>query len=115
MLDVDGKIFYALALAACYRSKNLTHKEKLFYLKELHRLSRLIKQWAKWCPVNFNHYHLLVSAELARIKKKRWRTMLLYDQAINVAKHHDAFHIAAIANELAAEFYLELGKQKFAV
>ncbi len=38
----------------------------------------------------------------------------MYDQAISLAKEHEYINEEALANELAAKFYLEWGKQKIA-
>ena len=42
------------------------------------------------------------------------KTIEFYDRAISLAKENQYLNEEALANELAAKFYLEWGKEKFA-
>ncbi|WP_211167907.1 AAA family ATPase [Pseudanabaena yagii] len=66
--------------------------------------------WASHAPTNFAHRCELVRAEMARVLGQRMEAMDLYDRAIALAKEHHYIHEEALANELAAKFYLSQGK-----
>ena len=73
-----------------------------------------MKVWSDNCPANFLHKYLLVEAEIARIFGRWQEAIDLYDQAIASAKEQEFIQNEAIANELAAKFWLEKGKEAFA-
>ena len=68
--------------------------------------------WAGTCPENFQHHHLLVAAERARIKGQALDAMRLYDEAIDAADKHRFPNIAALAAERASRFYLAAGRHR---
>lgn len=70
--------------------------------------------WARACPANYLHKHLLVQAEHARHNGNVLLAMDLYDRAIASAQEHDWPRDLALANELCAKFYLGLGRQRIA-
>lgn len=65
-------------------------------------------------PENYRHQYLLVKAELARISGQFGEAIDLYDRAIAEAKQNRHLREAALANELAAEFFLNWNKAKIA-
>ncbi|MFZ4730195.1 MAG: PAS domain S-box protein, partial [Pseudanabaena sp.] len=65
-------------------------------------------------PVTFQHKYDLVEAERHRILSNRYQAMELYDLAIAGARTNGYIQEEAIANELAAKFYLDWGKEKIA-
>ena len=73
-----------------------------------------LEHWHKHAPANFAHRCALVRAEMARISGHNMEAMDLYDQAIALAKANRYIHEEALANELAAKFYLDLGKTTIA-
>lgn len=87
-------------------------KGKIHYLKILKQNIRKLKKWARDCNENFQHKYLLVMAELAGLKRKNEEAMILYDEAINLAKVNSYIKDEALANELAAKFYISLGLVK---
>ncbi|WP_437821294.1 AAA family ATPase [Sorangium sp. So ce1078] len=70
--------------------------------------------YAGGCPENFQHKRLLIEAEEARAAGRRIEAMDLYDQAIETARTNRFVHDEALACELAARFYLGLGREKVA-
>ncbi|NEQ77654.1 MAG: AAA family ATPase [Okeania sp. SIO2C9] len=70
--------------------------------------------WAKHAPMNHQHKVDLVEAEKHRILGNKLEAMELYDLAISGAKENEYIQEQALANELAAKFYLELGRKKVA-
>ncbi|MGK3964001.1 AAA family ATPase [Sorangium sp. So ce118] len=70
--------------------------------------------WARSCPENFEHKHLVLSAELARLDGRYDEAGELFDGAIDSAAQHEFTHVQAIACELAARLYLERGRRRIA-
>jgi predicted ATPase/signal transduction histidine kinase len=70
--------------------------------------------WAEQSAENYRQIYLLTSAELARIEGRDLEAMALYDQAIQAAHDNEYLHQEALANELAAKFYLARGQAKIA-
>ena len=68
--------------------------------------------WANHAPMNYLHKFELVEAEKHRILGNNLEAMELYDRAIAGAKENEYIHEKALANELAAKFYLEWDKAK---
>jgi GAF domain-containing protein len=73
-----------------------------------------MKIWAENAPMNFQHKYDLVSAEKARVLGNDLQAMELYDKAIQGAKQNEYLHEEALANELAAYFYLTRKQTKIA-
>lgn len=65
-----------------------------------------MQKWARNAPMNYLHKFYLVEAERYRIKGKIEQASKDYDRAIKLAKIHKYTNEAALANELAAKFYL---------
>jgi PAS domain S-box-containing protein len=66
-----------------------------------------LQQWAAQCPQTFLDKALLVSAEIARVEGRDLEAMRLYEDAIQAARQSGSARHEAIANELAASFYLQ--------
>ncbi|MEH2282627.1 MAG: AAA family ATPase [Nostoc sp.] len=73
-----------------------------------------LQHWAHHAPMNHQHKIDLVSAEKCRVLGQTAEAIELYDKAIAVAKANEYIQEEALANELAAKFYLEWGKQRIA-
>ncbi|MBD2346895.1 ATP-binding sensor histidine kinase [Anabaena subtropica] len=108
-------IFYfysSLSALAIYTSKN--KEQQQYILESVTHNQQKMQQWAENAPMNFLHKYYLVEAELYRVLGKNLDAMELYDRAIALAQQHNYIHEEALANELAAKFYLQWGKQRFA-
>jgi len=64
------------------------------------------RKWAEASPKNHGHRLALVTAEIAGLAGEQDRAMDLYDQAIKLAREVGLVQYDALANELAAKFYL---------
>jgi PAS domain S-box-containing protein len=71
-----------------------------------------LKAWADNCPENFENRAALVGAEIARIEGHELAAEHLYEQSIRSAHANGFVHNEALANELAARFYLARGFEK---
>ncbi|MGD1808630.1 AAA family ATPase [Dapis sp. BLCC M126] len=83
-------------------------------LSEVERNQARLKNWSENCPENFEHKYFLVTAERARIEGKKSEAIEFYDLAIAGAKEQKFIQEEALANELAAKFYLNWGKEQIA-
>jgi len=73
-----------------------------------------MRKWAEFAPMNFLHKFYLVEAEICKIQGKKYQAMDYYDRAIILAQEQGYIQEMAIANELAAIFYSQLGRTKLA-
>ncbi len=102
--------YYSLTLLATF-SSNLK-SDRMEILRKVEQNQIAMKKWALHAPANYQHKYDLVEAEKARIGQQIELAMELYDRAIAGAQENQFMHEEALANELAAEFYLELGREK---
>ncbi|MEH2459376.1 ATP-binding sensor histidine kinase [Nostoc sp.] len=73
-----------------------------------------LNYWATHAPMNFRHKFDLVEAEQYRVLGNRAEAIDYYDRAIQGAKENGYIQEEALANELAAKFYLDWGKERIA-
>jgi PAS domain S-box-containing protein len=108
-------VFYfhqSIALSRAYPQVD-TDTQK-HYLKILHRNREKFQQWADHCPENYQHKFKLIEAELARITQQGYDAIDYYDQAIASARENGYIQNQALANELAAHFFMAKGKEQIA-
>ncbi|MBF0395418.1 MAG: AAA family ATPase [Desulfobacterales bacterium] len=104
--------FYSLSLLADYN--NVSNVKKNIYLKEVKNNQKKLKKWADFAEENFKHKYLLIEAEVCRVKNKNIEEIIhLYDASIMLASQNGFVQDEAIANELAAKFWLERSKEDF--
>jgi len=84
-----------------------TSKKQKNILKKIKKNKKKIKKWAHHAPMNHLHKWQLVEAEKARVLGKDKRAIEFYDLAISGAKENQFIQEEALANELAAKFYIE--------
>ena len=104
--------YHSLALLAQYPSADKT--AQVDYLAQVTTNQQQMKKWAEHAPMNFQHKYDLVEAEKARVLGQNWEAAELYEKAMAGAKENQYLHEEALAYELAAEFYLAQGRDKFA-
>ena len=73
-----------------------------------------VEHWADCAPANQLHKFYLVGAEQHRVLGNKLEAIEHYDRAILLAKDNKYLQEEALANELAAKFYLDWGKEKVA-
>ncbi|HAX78882.1 MAG TPA: serine/threonine protein kinase, partial [Cyanobacteria bacterium UBA11372] len=112
-LDIPLFYFYAsLALLATLPDANTG---KVNSIQERVAVNQQkMEYWATYAPMNYLQKFHLVEAERCRVLGQRYEAMELYDRAISGAKENDYIQDEALANELAAKFYLNWGKEKVA-
>ena len=105
--------FYAsLALLAHYPNATPSDQDK--YLQQIENNQAKMHLWAHHAPMNYQHKCDLIEAEKARVLGQNWQASELYEKAIAGAGENEYLHEEALAYELAAEFYLGRGMDKFA-
>jgi predicted ATPase/signal transduction histidine kinase/tRNA A-37 threonylcarbamoyl transferase component Bud32/ActR/RegA family two-component response regulator len=105
-------LYDSLTLTALYASLPVTDQQAA--LETLAARQAQMQTWAEQNPDNYRHIYLLVSAERARVESRDLEAMARYDQAIQAAHDNEYLHHEALANELAAKFYLARGQAKIA-
>ncbi|WP_264197137.1 ATP-binding protein, partial [Microseira wollei] len=112
---VSGNLFYfydALVRLALYSS--LPPDAQYHCLEQALSDREKIKRLADHAPMNWSHKVDLVDAQYQQIVGNRLEAIELYDRAISLAKENGYIQEEALANELAAKFYLDWGKEKVA-
>ncbi|MBP0017718.1 MAG: AAA family ATPase [Cyanobacteria bacterium SBLK] len=110
LLVSSHKFYYALASVSIYSEGN--HQARDLAIVESNQ--DVLQRWAKRAPMNFQHKADLVQAEYYRVLDRPYEAMELYDRAIIGAKENEYTHEEALANELAAKFYLSRGQERIA-
>jgi len=111
-LAYEHCFIYSLVLSALYTEAST--KQRLDYLQQIEDCEKKIKLLSESSPENFLHRYLLIQAEKSRINGNDLQAMRLYDEAIVSAKAGDFIQNAALANELAARFWINNEKDNFA-
>ncbi|MEG4572688.1 AAA family ATPase [Microcoleus sp. N3A4] len=104
--------YYSLALLALYPAASKNEQKK--HLKKVASLQKRMKHWALNSPGNYQHKYDLVEAEKARVLGEYEKAAQYYDRAVIGASKNEYIHEEALANELAAEFYLACDRKKVA-
>jgi PAS domain S-box-containing protein len=106
------RFYGALSHAASWDSALPDQRKQHFEALTVHH--RQLEVWAENCPENFENRAALVGAEIARLEGRVLDAEHLYEQAIRSAHENGFIHNEALANELAARFYLTRGFEKIA-
>ena len=104
--------YYSLTLLELYSQAD--GETKSDYLQQVRTNQVRMKNWADNCQENYLHKYWLVEAEISWKLGEILNAMDLYDRAIRLAKEHNFTQEVALANERAAQFYLDLHKPQFA-
>ncbi|MEG4200984.1 AAA family ATPase [Microcoleus sp. Pol12A5] len=88
--------------------------EQKLILQKVKANQKKIKKWVHFAPMTHLHKLYLVEAERYRVLGKNARAIDYYDRAIALAKEYEYINEEALANELAAKFYIAWGKEQVA-
>ncbi len=105
-------LYDSLARLALFREKPGSASEELVARIDANQVG--LRTWAGFAPMNCLHKLDLVEAERHRTFGPRTEAMAEYDRAIAEAREAGYSREEALANELAAGFYLEWGKETIA-
>lgn len=84
------------------------------HLKKVRSNQKKLKKWSKSAPMNLLHKWLLVEAERFRMGGNILKAMEYYENAVQAAGKPGFLQEEALANELAAKFWLSIQKPAFA-
>ncbi|GGA29758.1 ATP-binding protein [Okeania sp. KiyG1] len=108
----EFNFYYSLILAALY--PHVSETKQTEYWQQLEKNQQQMKIWADNCQENFEHKYLLVEAEMVSIERKNAEAIELYNQAIESANKNEFIQYEALGNELAAKYWLNQNKFKYA-
>ncbi|WP_293108784.1 ATP-binding sensor histidine kinase [Moorena sp. SIOASIH] len=108
----EHSFYYSLALLA--NCDQVDSQEKQQALETVAANQERLRLWAKHAPVNYQHQYDLVEAERARVEGNVLWAMEGYERAITGAMDTGYLQVEALANELAAEFFLDWDKKTIA-
>jgi len=111
-LRSDYFLYAGVTIAALY--PRVSEADKPSYMAILDECIDENRLLFEQCPINFEHAYLILQAEKARIEDRHMSAMHYYDQAIASAKEQGYRCNEALANELAAKFWLAQQKEDFA-
>jgi len=119
LLAVSGLIFVpifhfyaALTHLALFPTQLEIEQAEILLEVQTHQI--ILHQWAQNAPMNHQHKWYLVEAQRQMVLGNKADAIDLYDRAISLAQENLFLNEEALANELAAKFYLEWGKEKVA-
>lgn len=109
--EYTGTIWDALrvfhqALAVTAQYAELPEAERQPADEALHAHERRMARWAENAPANFRAQHLMVCAEIARVRGRADAAAELYESAIEAASTAGCLRDLAMANELCGRFWL---------
>lgn len=93
---------------------DVSNSEQKRILKKVQSNQKKLKKWASSAPMTHLQKFYLVEAERYRVLGNQDKARDCYDHSIELAKEHKYLNDEALAYELAAKFYLTLGKAKIA-
>jgi len=108
----EAGLYFYDSLIALATSESETELETS--LQRVQENQTSLQHWAEHAPMNYLHKWQLVEAEKYRVARQRAEAIEMYDRAIVAAKENEYIQEEALANELAAKFYLDWGKEKVA-
>jgi predicted ATPase/signal transduction histidine kinase len=110
---VPSSVFYVALMHLSLVTAN-DDIQSQFHWQAVISLKEKLDQWQQNCPENIHHKYLLIQAEIARLQGQIAEAIDYYEQAITQAQVQGYIYEEALANELAAKFYLNWGKEKIA-
>lgn len=117
LLGVSGTlsvpIFYfynSLIMLSNFDNCSFFKKKQILY--KVHQNQKKLKKWAQYAEMNFLHKFYLVKAEESRVLGRTLKAMYFYETSIKLSSNSGYIQDEALANELAAKFYLSIGHKK---
>ncbi len=102
----------SLARLACYPDVGPAEKGRI--LKQVEDTQAQLRRWARQSPLNYRHKYDLVNAVRHWVLRQDSAAMELFDRVVKMAAAGGFLHDKAMANELAARFYLEKDRSSIA-
>jgi predicted ATPase/signal transduction histidine kinase len=102
------------ALVQLALDRNASEADQAQTLARVEQQQQKLQDWAGHSPENHQHRCDLIAAERASLVGDRLSAVEYYDCAIAAANANGFIQEEALANELAAKFYLDWNKEKIA-
>ncbi|HVG62166.1 MAG TPA: AAA family ATPase [Hyalangium sp.] len=100
--------YHALSAAALYPEAEVERRQPLMQVME--RNQTALGKYARRAPENFAPYHLLVTAELLRVRGLEPEALAEFERAIAAARQSQFLGVEAIASEQAFRFLAAQGR-----
>ncbi|MBC1221290.1 ATP-binding protein, partial [Nostoc sp. UCD120] len=110
--NIPFHLYDSLARLALYPTATKVQQKQI--LRRVTQNQKKLQKWAGFAPMNLVHKLHLIEAERYRVLGQLAQAQEMYDRAIAGAKENQYLNEEALANELAAKFYLAWGKEKIA-
>ena len=107
-------IYFHTSLIYLSHCPGASIRKRFLYLGRVYLNQKQLKKWARYAPENLMHKWHIVEAERCKIHGKCMKAMEHYDKAVLLAKQNGYIHEEALANELAAKYYLTIGFDRIA-
>jgi PAS domain S-box-containing protein len=104
---LDYCFYTALTISALYESASGDEQQAWREILTAHQ--KQLHEWAENFPSTFGDKLALVSAEIARLERRDGDALLLFEQAIQLARNNGFVQNEGLAHELAAQYYLARG------
>ncbi len=111
---VVPEYYFYCAIALADAADLASSAAKIGYVHKIKRLAAKLAPLSVSCPENFEHKHLLIRAEIARLSGSPLHAIDIYQQAVTSAHSNGFTHCHALACERAAMFFLKMGLDKMA-
>lgn len=111
-IKLEHYLFFCLSLLQS------AYKNPLLLIEVLEKVTPKLEEFQRLAAFgsgNYLHKALLIEAEIAKCQGEFEKATLLYDQAIHEAKAQKFIHHAAIAAELAGEYYFSKNRHQLAI
>lgn len=105
--------FYA-SLVRLARYEQMAPNEQREVDRQVRASLKKLKTWSESAPMNYMHQYLLLQAEAARVAGRHQDAATLYDRAIEQAQRVGYPAEEVIAQERAARFYMDSGRERLA-
>jgi signal transduction histidine kinase len=99
-------LYFYSSLAFLSKSALSQWPKRALFLSKVFFNQKTLKKWAVYAPENHLHKWYLVEAEKCRVIGSDSKAIKYYDEAILHARNNGFIHEEALANELAARYYL---------
>ncbi len=109
---VDYTFYAAMTWIGLY--ERLSKDKQPEYWEKVQLALAKLKLWQDNCAENFQHQYLLLQGEINRVSGNFMAAIAAYDSAIKSARENEFIQHQALANELAAKFWLNQGYKKYA-
>ncbi|WP_031481570.1 AAA family ATPase [Maridesulfovibrio frigidus] len=113
MLNVPIYHFFSVInMAAVYEEVSSDHQRR--YRKVIKKSISKLKVWSDNCPENFQHLHLLATAEYHQLTGRMNSALSLYEEATSTSLKNGFNNFAALSCELAGKFHFKIGGKRSA-